>query len=81
MESATELTATLVLHPTNAQTLATQFWVFESDLSYSQAAPYAGVIMLIAAVPSYVLGRWFDRLPGTQRAAPVRRRVPHQAQW
>jgi iron(III) transport system permease protein len=63
LESATELTATLVLHPTNAQTLATQFWVFESGFAYSQAAPYAGVIMLIAAVPSYVLGRWFDRLP------------------
>ena len=68
LESATELTATLVLHPTNAQTLATQFWVFQSDFAYSQAAPYAGVIMLIAAVPSYVLGRWFDRLP--TRGAP-----------
>jgi iron(III) transport system permease protein len=63
LESATELTATLVLIPTNAQTLATQFWAYQSDFSYSQAAPYAGVIMLIAAVPSYVLGRWFDRLP------------------
>jgi iron(III) transport system permease protein len=63
LESATELTATLVLHPTNAQTLATQFWVFQSGFAYSQAAPYAGLIMLIAAVPSYVLGRWFDRLP------------------
>ena len=63
LESATELTATLVLHPTNAQTLATQFWVFESGFAYSQAAPYAGLIMLIAAVPSFVLGRWFDRLP------------------
>jgi iron(III) transport system permease protein len=63
LESATELTATLVLIPTNAQTLATQFWSYQSDFAYSQAAPYAAVIMLIAAVPSYVLGRWFDRLP------------------
>jgi iron(III) transport system permease protein len=63
LESATELTATLVLHPTNVETLATQFWVYQSDFAYSQAAPYAGVLMLIAAVPSYVLGRWFDRLP------------------
>jgi iron(III) transport system permease protein len=63
LESATELTATLVLIPTNAETLATQFWSYQSDFAYSQAAPYAGVIMLIAAVPSYVLGRWFDRLP------------------
>jgi iron(III) transport system permease protein len=63
LESAIELTATLVLIPTGVQTLATQFWAYQTDLSYSQAAPYAGVIMLIAAVPSYVLGRWFDRLP------------------
>jgi iron(III) transport system permease protein len=63
LESAIELTATLVLRPTGVQTLATQFWAFQTDLSYSQAAPYAGVILLIAAVPSYVLGRWFDRLP------------------
>ena len=63
LESAIELTATLVLRPTGVQTLATQFWAYQTDLSYSQAAPYAGVIVLIAAVPSYVLGRWFDRLP------------------
>ena len=76
LEAATELTATLVLIPTNAQTLATQFWAFQTNLSYSQAAPYAGLMVLIAAVPSVVLGRWFDRLPSrdatTQPAgAPV----------
>jgi iron(III) transport system permease protein len=69
LESATELTATLVLIPTNAQTLATQFWAFQTNLSYSQAAPYAGLMVLIAAVPSVVLGRWFDRLPS--RSAPA----------
>ena len=63
LESATELTATLVLIPTNAQTLATQFWAYQSNVSYSQAAPYAGLMVLIAAVPSFILGRWFDRLP------------------
>ncbi len=63
LESAIELTATLVLKPSGVETLATQFWAYQTDLSYSQAAPYAGIIMLIAAVPSYVLGRWFDRLP------------------
>ncbi len=68
LESAIELTATLVLIPTNAQTLATQFWVYQTDLSFSQAAPYAGVILLIAAIPSYVLGRWFDRLPARTAA-------------
>jgi len=63
LEAVTELTATLVLIPTGAQTLATQFWAFQSNISYGQAAPYAGLMILIAAVPSYVLGRWFDRLP------------------
>jgi iron(III) transport system permease protein len=63
LETATELTATLVLHPTNVETLATQFWAYQSNLSYSQAAPYALVMVLIAAVPGYVLGRWFDRQP------------------
>jgi iron(III) transport system permease protein len=74
LESATELTATLVLIPTNAQTLATQFWGYTTDLSYNQAAPFAGAMMLIAAIPSYVLGRWFDRLPA--RAAAVQSTGP-----
>ena len=63
LEVVTELTATLVLIPTGAQTLATQFWAFQNNVSYGQAAPYAGLMILVAAVPSYVLGRWFDRLP------------------
>ncbi len=70
LEAVTELTATLVLIPTGVQTLATQFWAFQTNLSYGQAAPYAGVMMLVAALPSVVLGRWFDRLPSRRRAAP-----------
>jgi iron(III) transport system permease protein len=73
LETATELTATLVLHPTDVQTLATQFWAYQENLSYAQAAPYAGVMVLIAAVPGYVLGRWFDRQPERATAAA---RVP-----
>jgi iron(III) transport system permease protein len=57
----TELTATLILIPTGVQTLATQFWAYQQNLSYSQAAPFALLMMGIAAVPSAVLGRWFDR--------------------
>ena len=71
LESATELTATLVLRPTSVQTLATQFWAYQTNLSYSQAAPYAGLMVLLAAVPSVVLGRWFDRLPSRTTAAAV----------
>ena len=63
LEAATELTATLVLIPTSAQTLATQFWNYQQNISYSLAARPAAMLVLIAAVPSYVLGRWFDRLP------------------
>ena len=39
LSAVTELTATLLLIPTGAQTLATQFWSYETNLSYSQAAP------------------------------------------
>jgi len=57
----TELTATLLLIPTGVQTLATQFWVYQTNLSYGQAAPFALVMIGVAAVPSYLLGRFFDR--------------------
>jgi iron(III) transport system permease protein len=63
LAAVTELTATLVLVPTGVQTLATQFWAYQQNLSYGQAAPFALVIIAIAAAPSYVLGRYFDRLP------------------
>jgi iron(III) transport system permease protein len=63
LSAATELTATLLLIPFNTETLATQFWSYQSYESYSQAAPFALTIIAIAALPSYVLGRFFDRLP------------------
>ena len=69
LETATELTATLILIPTGVQTLATGFWAQETNLSYGAAAPYAGLMVIIAAVPSYVLGRWFDRLPARTATA------------
>jgi iron(III) transport system permease protein len=63
LEAVTELTATLIMIPTGVQTLATQFWAYQENLSYGQAAPFALLIMGLAAVPSTLLGRWFDRLP------------------
>ena len=63
LSAVTELTATLLLIPTGAQTLATQFWSYESNLSYSQAAPFALVMIVVAAVPSCLAGRFFNR-PG-----------------
>jgi iron(III) transport system permease protein len=60
LTAATELTATLVLAPTGVQTLATQFWAYQSEAAYGAAAPYALVIVAIAAVPGALLGLWFD---------------------
>ena len=71
LSCVTELTATLILIPTNVQTLATQFWAYQQNLSYGQAAPFALVIILIAALPAYLLGRFFDRLPHRALATPV----------
>jgi iron(III) transport system permease protein len=65
LSAVTELTATLILVPTGVQTLATQFWTYQQNLAYGQAAPFALLMIAIAAVPSYVLARFFDRLPAT----------------
>ncbi len=69
LSAVTELTATLILIPTGVQTLATQFWAYQQNLAYGQAAPFALAIMAIAVVPSYVLGRFFDRLPSRAAVA------------
>jgi iron(III) transport system permease protein len=69
LSAVTELTATLILIPTGVQTLATQFWAYQQNLAYGQAAPFALAMIVIAAVPSYVLGRFFDRLPFRRAAA------------
>ncbi len=61
LTAATELTATLVLAPLGVQTLATQFWAFQSEVAYGAAAPYALVIVALAVVPGALLGLWFDR--------------------
>lgn len=61
LTAATELTATLVLAPTGVQTLATQFWAYQSEAAYGAAAPYALVIIATTAVPAALLGLWFDR--------------------
>jgi iron(III) transport system permease protein len=69
LSAVTELTATLILIPTGVQTLATQFWAYQQNLAYGQAAPFALAIIVVAALPSYVLGRFFDRLPSRVPAA------------
>jgi iron(III) transport system permease protein len=64
LSAVTELTATLVLVPTGVHTLATQFWAYQTNTAYGAAAPYAAVIVLIAAIPSIVVGTWFSRRRG-----------------
>ncbi len=61
LSAVTELTATLILIPTGAHTLASQFWNYESNASYGAAAPYAAMLVGVAVVPSYLITRWFDR--------------------
>lgn len=64
LSAVTELTATLALIPTGAHTLATQFWAYQTNTAYGAAAPYAAVIVAIAAVPSVVVGTWFSKRRG-----------------
>jgi len=61
LTAITELTATLILAPIGVQTLATQFWAFQSEVANGAAAPYALVIVAIAVLPGALLGLWFDR--------------------
>jgi len=68
ISSATELTATLLLHPTGVNTLATQFWTYTSDFSYGAAAPYAALMVAISAVPAYLLSRRMTSFGGSGSA-------------
>ncbi|MDB1089005.1 iron ABC transporter permease [Streptomyces sp. ACA25] len=52
-----ELPATLLLRPSGMDTLATRLWTQTDVGAYAAAAPYALALILIAAVPSYLLGR------------------------
>lgn len=52
-----ELPATLLLRPTGMDTLATRLWTETGVGAYADAAPYAAALILLAAVPSYLLGR------------------------
>ncbi|MEA9985474.1 MULTISPECIES: ABC transporter permease [Subtercola] len=52
--AANELTATLLLAPNGTRTLATQFWSASSAVAYSNAAPYA-VLLILLSVPAVAL--------------------------
>jgi iron(III) transport system permease protein len=50
-----ELPATLILRPTGLETLATELWTATAAGAYAAAAPYAGVLVLVAIVPAALL--------------------------
>ncbi|WP_395104176.1 ABC transporter permease [Actinomadura sp. SCN-SB] len=52
-----ELPATLLLRPTGTETLATQLWTETGSGAYAAAAPYAALLMLLAALPGYLLAQ------------------------
>jgi iron(III) transport system permease protein len=56
-----ELPATLMLRPTGMDTLATELWTRTSLAQYGEAAPYAVSLVLLAAVPAFVLARLAGR--------------------
>ncbi|WP_371688585.1 ABC transporter permease [Micromonospora sp. KC207] len=50
-----ELPATLLLRPTGMDTLATELWTHTSTAAYAAAAPYAALLVALAAVPTWLL--------------------------
>jgi iron(III) transport system permease protein len=52
-----ELPATLMLRPTGFDTLAIEIWSQASINRFNEAAPYAFVLILIAAIPTFILSR------------------------
>ena len=50
-----ELPATLLLRPLGTDTLATRVWTETGVGAYAAAAPYAAVLVLLSAVPTYLL--------------------------
>lgn len=70
---AKELPATLLLRPTGTETLASAMWSHTEVAAYSQAAPYAAMLVAVAVIPAVVLGRSFGWGTGsTRRGVPER---------
>ena len=58
---AKELPITLMLRPTGADTLAVRLWSSTGAGAFAAAAPYAVVLVLVAAVPTLLLDRVLRR--------------------
>lgn len=60
----TELPATLLLAPIGTVTLATQVWAGLRSLTYGAAAPPAALMIVLSAVPTYLLTRKLSVVSG-----------------
>ena len=67
---STELTATLMLAPIDAATLATEFWSASSSVEYGAAAPYALLMVLVSVPATILLGRHASLSDRPGRIAP-----------
>lgn len=54
---AKELPATLMLRPRGVDTLATELWSTTQVFRYGEAAPYALALIVVSAVPTFLLTR------------------------
>ncbi|MBM3703823.1 MAG: iron ABC transporter permease [Actinobacteria bacterium] len=52
-----ELPATLMLRPTGFETLATEIWSSANIFRFSEAAPYALLLVIFAAIPAFLISR------------------------
>ena len=59
-----ELPATLMLRPTGLDTLATELWSRTEIAAYGAAAPYAITLVVVAAIPAWLLSRAMTRHRG-----------------
>lgn len=68
-----ELPATLLLRPTGMDTLATRLWTETGVGAYAAAAPYAVALVVLAAIPTFLLSQFAGddgaRVLATDRAA------------
>ena len=56
-----ELPATVLLRPTEFDTLATELWTRTDVGQYAAAAPYAALLVVLAALPTFLLVRRPER--------------------
>jgi iron(III) transport system permease protein len=57
LELMRELTATLMLAPTDVVTLATEVWSHTNNAEYAAAAPFAALLVAVSVAPVYVFTR------------------------